>query len=100
MEMRALKTSDIFKLSKILKKMNLKFDVNKDTTQSEMGLQFIQSILENAHMAEDEVNAFLGELVGITADEFSELEIEETLKVMALFKKQKGIANFLKLAGQ
>lgn len=98
--MRPLKTSDIFKMSKILKKMNLKIEIGKEISQIQLGVEFVQRILENIHLAEDEVNAFLAEFVGLSAEEFSELEIEETIEIITLFKEQKGLANFLKLAGK
>jgi archaellum biogenesis ATPase FlaH len=98
--MRPLKTSDIFKMSKILKKMDIKFEVDEKITQTQLGVQFIQRILENVHQAENEVNSFLAELVGLTTEEFMELPIEDTLEIISLFKEQKGLANFLKLAGK
>jgi hypothetical protein len=65
--MRPLKTMDIFKMSKILKKLNVKLDVDEKITQKQMGAQIIQRVVENLHLAENEVNAFLAELVGIDA---------------------------------
>ncbi|ALY08072.1 hypothetical protein BhaS171_00016 [Bacillus phage vB_BhaS-171] len=99
-KMRSLKTSDIFKMSKILKKMDLKLDVNDKTTQMEMGVHLIQKLGENLHLAEDEVNAFLSEMVGITPEQFAELPIEDTFEIIKLFKEQKGLSNFLSLAGK
>ncbi|MBS4191189.1 hypothetical protein KHA94_13450 [Bacillus sp. FJAT-49705] len=99
-KMRPLKTSDIFKMSKILKKMNLKIEIGKEISQIQLGIEFVQRILENVHLAEEEVSAFLAELVGLEAKEFKELEIEDTLEIFKLFKEQKGLANFLKLAGK
>lgn len=98
--MRKLKTSDIFKMSKILKKMNIRFEIEEGITPSQMGVQMVQRIIENLHLAEDEVNEFLGGLVGLDQENFADLPIEETLKVISLFKEQKGILNFLKLAGK
>lgn len=100
MEMRSLKTSDIFKMSKILQKMNIKFEVSPDMTQEQMGVQFIQSILENLHKAEDEVNAFMADLVGMSPKEFAELPITELMQVFEMFKQQKGVNTFLSLAGK
>lgn len=96
--MRPLKTSDIFKLSKILKKLNVKLDVNDKTTQQQVGVQMLQRVAENLHLAEDEVNTLLAELVGIDVKVFAELPIEDTLKIISLFKEQKGLASFLSVA--
>lgn len=98
--MRPFKTADIYKMSKILKKMNIKIEVNDKITQQQMGVQMVQKIAENLHQAENEVNGFLAELVGIDAAKFSELPIEETFEIISLFKEQKGLSNFLQLAGK
>lgn len=102
-KMRKLKTKDIFKMSKILKKLDLKLsDVNieEGTTQTQAGITLIQKALENLHRAEDEVNEFLGDLVGLSGEEFGELDIEESINIIMLFKEQKGVANFLNKAEQ
>lgn len=98
-KMRPLKTLDIYAMSKILKKLNVKLDVNEKTTQQQLGVQMFQRVAENLHLADEEVNAFLGEMVGIKAKEFNDLPIEDTFKIISLFKEQKGLASFLKLAG-
>lgn len=98
--MRPLKTSDIFKMSKILKKLNVKLDVGEKTTQQQMGVQMIQKVVENLHLAEQEVNAFLAELVGLEEKVFADLPIEDTIQIIGLFKEQKGLASFLSVAGK
>lgn len=98
--MRNLRTSDIFAMSKILKKMDLKFTVEEGISQTEMGVRIIKTIIENLYLAQDEVNAFLSGLVDIPVDEFNDLPIEDTLEIITLFKEQKGISSFLKLAGK
>lgn len=98
--MRRLKTGDIYKMSKILKKMNIKFDVDAKTTQEQMGIQMIQKIVENLYLAEKEVNGFLAELVDIKAEDFNELPLGDIVEIFSLFKGQDDISAFLKLAGQ
>ncbi|MEZ7173585.1 hypothetical protein [Sporosarcina sp. OR05] len=98
--MRPLMTMDVFRMSKILKKMDLKLEIKDGMTQEQVGAQVIQQIAENLHQAEEEVNGFLADLVGIEAKKFAKLPIEETLEIFTLFKGQKGIMNFLKLAGK
>src|SRR5690625_464014 len=98
--MRPLLLRDVFTMSKILKKMDLKMEVDDETSQIQMGVQFIQRLMENLHMAEKDVNSFLADLVGMTEDEFSELTLEDSMEIFELFKQQKGLANFLKLAGK
>ena len=108
-KMRGLKTKDIYKMSRILKKMNLDLKGlndeldegdTKDKAQIKSGAFLIKRIAENIHLAQDEVNDFLGDLVGLSAEEFEELPIEEMLSVMEQFKEQKGIDSFFKLAAK
>jgi hypothetical protein len=95
-EMRKLKTKDIFSMSKILKKMDIDiFAEGKD--QSQLGVDLIMGVVENIGEAEVEFNAFFADLLNIKAEEFSNLEIEETLEVFDLFKNQGGIKSFLSL---
>lgn len=97
--MRELKTTDIFKMSKILKKMDIKMDVG-GKAQEQVGADLILRLGENIHLAETEVNEFMGSLIGITAKEFSELPITKTFEYLEEFRNIPGIANFLKFAGQ
>lgn len=108
-EVRSLKTNDVFAASKILKKMGIKFDVTTKNaegvtvfkTQQQLGAEFFLQIGENLHLAQTEINAFLGSLVGKTADEFGELDlIDEALPIIQKLKENPKLANFFKLAGQ
>lgn len=96
--MRGLKTSDIFKMSKILKKMGLKVDP-KDKTQEQLGAEFMVLIAENLYLAENEVNEFLGSMVDKKAEEIADLPLEEMLGIIQQFKDQPGIKGFFKAAG-
>lgn len=97
--MRDLITSDVMAMSRILKKINIKKEIDvKDKTQEEVGAQMLISIGENLHLAEQEINSFMSSLIGITPEEFANLPIVEGAKHFADFKNQKGVADFLKLA--
>ena len=108
-EMRPLQTSDIYAMSKILKKLELKLNVDAtkykgkkisaEDAGKELMLELLKTALENLSQAENEVNAFLASLVGMKANEFNKLPIEDTFEIVALFKNQKGLKSFLKLAG-
>lgn len=105
--MRDLETNDIFKMSRILKKMALDIDLKgietKDKTDEQVGLEVVARIikraLENLYMAQDEVNSFMGDLIGITGEEFGKLPIEESMKSFIEFKG-KMPKDFFKLAGK
>jgi hypothetical protein len=104
--LRKLKTNDIFKMSKILKKMNLKNELKvaeegkKIKTQEQIGLELILAVFENLHLAQGEVNEFLSDLVGMSVEEFEQLEIEKVFEIIEEFKAMPGISSFLKRANQ
>lgn len=105
-KIRELKTSDIFKVSKILKRMNLKVNEiasENDTgkkSSTQVGIQIILTALENLHLAEKEVNEFLADLAGISSVEFAELPLQKTLEIIKEVKNISGITNFLRSADQ
>lgn len=99
-EVRQLKTSDVFKMSKILKKINLNISVEKGMTQEQVGFAILNQVVSNLHLAEKEVSEFLGDMVGISGKEFEELPIDQSLDIINQFKNLDGIESFLKLANK
>jgi hypothetical protein len=109
---RSLKTGDIFKMSKIIKKLGLKVEttykevneegkeVVKTKTQEQIGTEVLMSVAENLHLAEEEVSDFLGGLAGLSGRQFSELPIDLTVQIMKQFKTLPGVSSFLQQAGQ
>ena len=98
--MRELKTKDIFKMSKILKKMDLKVGDVVGKKQEQVGAELILEVFENLHLAEAEVNEFLADMKGITVTEFEELPIDKTMEIIKEFKEMKGLSSFFKQANQ
>jgi len=100
--MKTLTFNDVFAFSKILKKTNLKreLELNGKTTQAEVGAEMVITFLENLDQAKNEVNDFMGSLTGMTGDEFSKLPIVEALTYFEEFKNQPGIADFFKSASR
>jgi len=96
--MRQLITNDVFTMSRILKKLDLK--VGDTETDEELVLDLIKKVAENAYMAQNEINNFLGELSGMTGEEFGKLPIKESLAIIKEFKRLEGINDFFKSAGQ
>ena len=92
--MRDLKTKDIYRMSRILKKMELKIDEVEGKTQKQVGAELIKNVFENLHLAEKEANEFLADLKGMTVEEFEELSIDQTFEIIKEFKNIKGLSNF------
>lgn len=103
--MRRLNGNDVFKMSKILKKINVSLDMEGITTsnldvesvQINAGISMFKSALENLHLAQYEVNEFLGSLVGCSAEEFGNKDLDEYTDVVIEFKEMIEGSNFLKL---
>ena len=96
--MRGLKTKDIYTMSRILKKMQLKMDAK--TSPDQVGVDLMMRVLENLHLAENEVNAFLSGLIGMEPEKFADLDFEDTFKVLSEFQKQKGLSGFFTTAAK
>lgn len=101
--MRQLKTNDVFKMSRILEKLELKnieFDKTSENADEQFAITLLFKIAENAHMAQNEINDFMGDLCGMKGEDFGELPITEALKYIEEFKNLDGVASFFKYAGQ
>ncbi|SMC39397.1 hypothetical protein [Papillibacter cinnamivorans] len=107
--MRQLQTNDIFRMSRIFKKLSIKAaDVEMETAEGKtpdnadekLALAVILKVVENLHLAQAEINDFLGDLVGITGEEFGVLPISETIQYIKEFKELDGIADFFARVGQ
>lgn len=97
--MRELITSDIFKMSKILNKIDIKIEAD-EKSQTQLGAEIILQLGENLYLVEDEVNEFLGSVFGMSKKEFAGLPIPKTIEYMKKFKEIEGINEFFKLAGK
>jgi hypothetical protein len=95
-KIRKVKGKDIFKISKILKKMNLDFSKYdfKGKDNFKMGIQLIKDIFENIHLAENEFNEFLADLSGIKKEEISELGLKEYKELLFQLKEDDDIIGF------
>ena len=94
--MRQLITNDAFTMSRIIKKLNIKI---QGQTDEEIGMELMLQIVENAHMAQSEINDFFGSLSGMSGEEFGKLPISQSLEIIKQFKELDGISDFFKLVG-
>lgn len=109
--MRSLIMNDVYAMSRILKKIDIKVDANdknnidgktivSEKTQEQVGVDLILKIAENIHLAQNEVNKFIGDLIGISGDEFAKLPLSDGLKYVEEFKNLPGIESFFKSASR
>lgn len=103
--MRQLITNDLYRMSKILRKLAIKAsDVKVDSESKdfdqELIIALILKIAENAYLAQDEINDFIGSLCGMTGEEFGALPVKQSMERMKEFKTLDGVADFFAQAGR
>ncbi|WP_025027760.1 hypothetical protein [Caldalkalibacillus mannanilyticus] len=98
--MRKLTFPDVFKVSRILKKMKIRPEILEDSSQESVGLDIIMKFLENLGDAEEEVTAFLADLKEMSMEEFKQLDLEQTAEVIKEFSEIPGLQSFLKVVSK
>ncbi|MCM3665509.1 hypothetical protein M3204_13915 [Mesobacillus subterraneus] len=98
--MRNLKFKDAFAVSRILKKMHIRPDVQDGMTQEQLGADLVFKFVENIGEAEEEVLEFLADLKGIKPDELAKMDFEEAAKMIEDFKNIKGLQSFFQQVGK
>ncbi|AAK78044.1 hypothetical protein BJV85_000100 [Clostridium acetobutylicum] len=110
--MRNLKTSDLFSLSRILKKMNIKDELKRlaanitgtpkerKKAEKELEIDMIMLFIENISNAEQETYKFLADLSGKTPQEISEQAPKETISMIKEVFSKEGFNDFLSLASK
>ncbi|SFJ83282.1 hypothetical protein [Thermoflavimicrobium dichotomicum] len=96
--MRQLKTSDIFRLSSIIRKLNLKKELaslNAETPEK-FGLQLILLLFENLDQAEEEISAFFADLAGKKPEEFKEMDLAELSQFIEELQEVQGLKDFFR----
>lgn len=108
---RKLNGNDVFKVSKMLKKMDLKLnaeemqnfvtteqdqDKNINELQMVAGFELFKRMFENLHLVQEDVNDFLGGLCGCSGEEFGEKDLDEVANVIVEVKDMVKDSNFLK----
>lgn len=97
--MRNLELRDVFTLSRILKKMQLKIDT-KGFSAEELGNNLLFQFIENIGEAEKEVTEFLADLKGIDVERLRSSSIEEVFAMIDEFKELPGLNTFFTQVGK
>lgn len=111
MEIRKLKTRDIFKLSKIVKKIGLtnviknkkeSFKLNENATKEDrqiqnenFGIEIMLFVVENIYLAENEIIELIAELGNSTIKEVEELSIKEIKDIVKTIFDSEDFESFL-----
>lgn len=98
--MRNLKFKDTFTLSRILKKMRIRPEMQDGMTQEQFGTELVFKFVENLGEAEEEVLMFIADLKGMDAKELADLDIEEVANLIDEFRNLKGLQSFFQQVGK
>lgn len=112
-KLRNLKTSDLFILSRILRKMNIKDEIKKlvkDITgttperkkkaEHDMEIDLVMLFVENISNAEQEIYKFMGDLSGKKLQEIADQPPAETINMLKELFEQANFTDFLSLASK
>lgn len=93
--MRKLQTDDMFLLSEIADKMDIKLDV-KGKTQEEAGAELIMFLVKKAHKAKDEIKNLVAALTEKSSEEVAKMSPKEMINNVKEILKQDGLLDFFK----
>ena len=93
--MRKLETDDMFLLSEIADKMDIKLDV-KGKTQEEAGTELILFLVKKAYKAKDEIKQLVATLTEKTPEEVSRMSPKQLVTSIKEILKQDGVLDFFK----
>jgi hypothetical protein len=103
---RNLQVKDIPSVSRILKKMELTqidlkglFSDGEDSQQI-LGVRLMMFVFSHIGDAESELYKLLGDLIGMTPKQVSELEMDDFANVIDEIKKQDGLTGFFRLVSK
>lgn len=92
--MRELGFADVFTVSRILKKMNIRAEFQTAMSAQQVGIVLMQQVLESLGDAEKEVTAFLADLKGLKEAEIKKLSLDETFDLIEEFKELPQLKSF------
>jgi hypothetical protein len=92
--MRELKFTDVFTVSRILKKMNIRAEFQAAMSAQQVGIVLMQQVMESLGEAEKEVTAFLADMKGIKESEIKKLTLDETFDLIEEFRSQPQLTSF------
>lgn len=101
--MRNLKSTDLFKMMRIMRKANIKeeivaMDMPKNLSGNESGMMIILQLLEAAPNAEKEIFEFLADIGEVDVKELQEDEFELLPEIIQHLQKQEKFTSFLEQA--
>ncbi len=106
LKIRKLKARDIFKFSKILKKLNdknslqniIKTANEKNLEEKDRvelyGTEIVCLLIENLDEVEEDIYEFLADLVGMTPEAFSNLDLSDLIEIIRKIAQENNLSAF------
>jgi len=95
--MRKLETDDMFLLSEIADKMDIKIDA-AGKSQEEIGVDLMLFLVKKSHKAKDEIKQLVATLTEKTPEEVSRMSPKQLVTSIKEILKQDGVLDFFKSA--
>jgi len=93
--MRELEGNDMFLLSEIADKMDIKLDV-KGKSQEEIGVDLMLFLVKKSHKAKDEIKQLVATLTEKTSEEVGKMSPKQLITSVKEILKQDGVLDFFK----
>ena len=93
--MRLLEGNDMFLLSEIADKMDIKLDV-KGKSQEEIGVDLMLFLVKKSHKAKDEIKQLVATLTEKTPEEVSKMSPKQLITSVKEILNQDGVLDFFK----
>ena len=104
LEIRKLKARDIFKFSKILKKLNNKnslqniiknaINLEEQDKVELYGTEILCFLIENLDEIEEDVYEFLADIAGMTPEAFSNLDLGDLVEIIRKIGQENNLSAF------
>lgn len=102
--MRNLQFKDVGKVSKILKKLQLRVDKDLNIQDEEaLGASLFLKLAENYSVVQEDLAEFMADLLkdeDITKTKFLEMELDEVYDYFIKLKEDKGLSRFLSIVSK
>jgi len=95
--MRKLETDDMFLLSEIADKMDIKIDA-AGKSQEEIGADLMLFLIKKSYKAKDEIKQLVATLTEKTAEEVGKMSPKQLIASVKEILKQDGVLDFFKSA--
>lgn len=90
--------NDLYEFLKIIQDVKIDLEVKTEGhNKFAVGIEFIKSLIANFYTAKEKTNIFLGSLVGLSGEDFGNLALKDSAKVLMAFIEVAKDANFFEL---